>query len=119
MDNVMGSAAEAKIGAAYINGREDILIRTTLQEMNHPQPPTKIQVDNTTVIGFATDTIQKNAPRPLICVSIRSVTDADKANSKYIGNPDTTTLVIIIQNTNHPPIIVPCAQPFSIHGNNW
>ena len=56
MDNVMGYAAEAKIGAAYINGREAIPIRTTLQELNHPQPSTKMQVDNTTATGFSTDT---------------------------------------------------------------
>ena len=48
MDNVMGSAAEAEIGAAYINGREAIPIQTTLQELNHPQPSTKMQVENTT-----------------------------------------------------------------------
>ena len=81
--------------------------------MNHPQPPTKIQVDNTTAIGFATDTIKQNAPRPSICASIGFVTDADKANSKYIGNPATTTLVIIIQNTTHPP-----THPSSCHEPN-
>ena len=31
MDNVMGSAAEAEIGASYINGQEAIPVRTTLQ----------------------------------------------------------------------------------------
>ena len=55
----MGSAAESEIVAAYINGWEAIPIRTTLQELNHPQPSTKMQVDNTTAIGFATDTIKK------------------------------------------------------------
>ena len=67
-----------------------------------------MQVDNTTAIGFATDTIKKNAPRPSICVSFGSVTDVDKANSKYIGHLATTTLVIIIQNTTHQPIIALC-----------
>ena len=31
MDNIMGNAAESEIGAAYINVREAIPIRTTLQ----------------------------------------------------------------------------------------
>ena len=65
MDNVMGSAAEAEIGAAYINGWEAILIRTTLQEMNHPHPPTKMQVNNTTAIGFATDTIKQKRTKAI------------------------------------------------------
>ena len=59
MENVMGSAAKSKIGAAYINGREAIPIRTTLLEINHPQPTTKMQVDNTTTIGLATETIKQ------------------------------------------------------------
>ena len=65
MDNVMVSAAEAEIGAAYINGWEAIPIRTTLQELNHPQPPTKMQVDNTTAIGFATDTIKQKRTKAI------------------------------------------------------
>ena len=34
------------------------MIRTTLQELGHPQPPTPVQVDNTTAHGFANDTIK-------------------------------------------------------------
>ena len=66
MENVMGSAAESEIGASYINVREAIPTQTILQELNHPQPSTKMQVDNTTAIGFATDTIKKNASSKLI-----------------------------------------------------
>ena len=61
----MGSAAEAEIGAAYINGRENIPIRTTLQELNHTQTSTKMQVENTTAIGFATDTIKQKCTKAI------------------------------------------------------
>ena len=57
--NVMGLAAEAEIGAAYINGQEAVPIRTLLCELGHPQPATPIQVDNFTADGFANDTIKK------------------------------------------------------------
>ena len=40
MSNVMDSAAEAKIGAAYINGQEAVPIHTLLLELGHPQPVT-------------------------------------------------------------------------------
>ena len=40
MKNVMGSAAEAEIGAGYSNARELLPIQTTAIEMGHPQPPT-------------------------------------------------------------------------------
>ena len=65
MRNVMGSAAEAEIGATYLNGQEVIPIRTTLAEMGHPQPPTPMQVDNSTAEGFANDTIKQKRSKAI------------------------------------------------------
>ena len=59
MSNVMGSAAESEIGAAYINGQESVLILTLLIELGHPHPATPIQVNNSTSDGFANDTIKQ------------------------------------------------------------
>jgi hypothetical protein len=56
--NVMSSVAEAEIGALYLNAREAIYLRKTLFEMGHPQPPTPIQMDNTTVEGVMNSKIQ-------------------------------------------------------------
>jgi hypothetical protein len=44
--SVMSSAAEAELGALYINAREAVPCRTLLHEMGHPQPPTPIQNSN-------------------------------------------------------------------------
>ena len=55
---VMSSAAEAELGALYINAREAIPMRTTLEEMGHPQPRTPIQTDNTTALGVVNNNIQ-------------------------------------------------------------
>ena len=55
---VMSSAEEAELGALYINYREAIPQRHLLEEMGHPQPPTSIQVDNTTALGVVKNTIQ-------------------------------------------------------------
>ena len=55
---VMSSAAGAEIGALYINSREAIPQRHLLEEMGHPQPPTPIQINNTTALGVVTNTIQ-------------------------------------------------------------
>ena len=59
ISNVMGSAAEADIGAAYINGQEAVPIRTLLRELGHPQTATPIQGENSTADGFANGTIKK------------------------------------------------------------
>ena len=55
---VMSSAAEAELGALYINARELIPLRHLLIEMGHPQPPTPIQTDNSTALGVVINTIQ-------------------------------------------------------------
>ena len=55
----MGSAAEAKIGSAYTNDQEAVLIHTLLLKLGHPQPATPIQVDNSTSDGFANDIIKQ------------------------------------------------------------
>ena len=65
IDVVVGSAAEAEIGAAYLNAQDAVPIRTTLQELGHPQPPTPIQVDNTTSNGFANGTMKQKRSKAM------------------------------------------------------
>jgi hypothetical protein len=55
---VMSSAAEAELGALYINAREAIPMRQLLEEMGHKQPVTPIQTDNSTALGVITNNIQ-------------------------------------------------------------
>ena len=65
ISNVMGLAAEAEIGAAYINGQEAVPIRTLLLELGHPQPATPIQVENSTDNGFANDSIKQKISKTI------------------------------------------------------
>ena len=55
---VMSSAAEAELGALYINAREAVPLRQLLEQMGHPQPPTPVQTDNSTALGVVTSNIQ-------------------------------------------------------------
>jgi hypothetical protein len=48
---IMSSAAEAEIGAVFLNAKKVTILRTTLEELGHPQPPTPLQTDNTTSTG--------------------------------------------------------------------
>ena len=54
---VMSSAAEAELGSLFINCREAIPARHALKAMGHKQPPTPMQTNNTTAIGFVTNNI--------------------------------------------------------------
>ena len=55
---VMSSAAEAELGALYINACQAIPQRQCLEEMGHKQPPTPMQTDNTTALGVVNNNIQ-------------------------------------------------------------
>ncbi len=55
---VMSSAAEAELGALFINAREAVYSRHILTQLGHPQPRTPIQTDNSTAEGVINLTIQ-------------------------------------------------------------
>ena len=55
---VMSSAAEAELGALYINCRAAVPVRQLLEEMGHKQPLTPMQTDNSTALGVVTNRIQ-------------------------------------------------------------
>jgi hypothetical protein len=55
---VMSSAAEAELGALYINARKAVPQHCTLEKMGHKQPPTPMQTNNTTAIGVVNNNIQ-------------------------------------------------------------
>ena len=57
---VASSAAEAELGALFLNIKEGRIMRLTLTEMRHPQPPTPIHCDNTTAVGIANETVKKH-----------------------------------------------------------
>ena len=56
---VMSSAAEAKIGALYINCKEAIPAQHALEFLGHKQPPTPMQTDNTTALGVVNNNVMK------------------------------------------------------------
>ena len=55
--HVVASAAEAELAALYHTAREMVPLRHTLTEMGWPQPPSPLQTDNSTALGFVNDTI--------------------------------------------------------------
>ena len=49
---ITSSAMETEVAATFYNAKEALPLRVTLTEMGHPQPPTPMEVDNETAIGF-------------------------------------------------------------------
>ena len=56
---VMSAAAEAELGALFINCREAIPARHALETMGQKQPPTPIQTGNTTALRVLTNNIAR------------------------------------------------------------
>ena len=63
--NIMASTAEAELGALFLNCQEAVPIQINLEEMGHPQPPTPVQVDNSTALGIATGTIKQHKSKSM------------------------------------------------------
>ena len=54
----VGSASEAETDGLYTNGQNIIPLRVILKALNHPQPPTPMETDNTVAHGFAKSNIK-------------------------------------------------------------
>ena len=75
--SVMTSAAEAEIGAIFINVREAVPQRMTLIKIGHPQPLTPMQTDNSTAHSVVTNNVQPRRTKAM--------------DTKFKDNPDTTS----------------------------
>jgi hypothetical protein len=56
---VAASAAEAELGALFLNAQEAKVFRLVLAKFGHPQPPTPIHIDNTNTVGIVDNTIKR------------------------------------------------------------
>ena len=71
LDTVMSSAAEAELGALYINAREAVPMQHLLEEMGHKQTKIPIQTDNSTACGIVNNTIQPQQTVILLVTVLR------------------------------------------------
>ena len=60
---VVVPAAEAELGAIFLNCKEGKIIRLTLEGMGNKQPPTPIHCGNVSAARIANDTVKKQRSR--------------------------------------------------------
>jgi hypothetical protein len=65
LKRVMSSAVEAEIGAVFTNAKEGAVLRTTKEELGHPQPATPMETYNTTTIGYINGTIKQKCTKEM------------------------------------------------------
>ena len=59
------SAMETEVAATFYNAKEALPFRVTLAEMSHSQPPTPMDVDNETAIGFLKSTMKQKRSKSI------------------------------------------------------
>ena len=62
---ITSSAMETEVAATFYNAKEALPFKVTLTEMVHPQPPTPMEVDNETAIGFLKSTIKQKRSKAI------------------------------------------------------
>ena len=63
MKFVASSTAEAELGALLMNSKEGRIIRLTLKELGHAQPPTPMHYDNATAADIANGSVKQQRSR--------------------------------------------------------
>ena len=59
LKNFLASASEAELAAMFENAQMGAIIRATLWDLGHKQPPTPLRTDNTTAAGIFHDTFKQ------------------------------------------------------------
>ena len=80
--NIMSAASESEIAAAYVNAKDAVETRITLMEMGHPQPPTPLEIDNTTAVGILTKQL---LPRRSKAIDMRFYWLRDRENQSQFN----------------------------------
>jgi hypothetical protein len=116
---VMSSAAEAELGALFINSKTAVSMCHTLEKLGHPQPPTPMQTDNKTTHELLTNKIM---PKALKAMDMRfHWLGCRKAQGqfRYFWRPSTQNLADYFtkhhpashHKTNRPTFLTPHEDP--------
>ncbi len=114
---VVSSAAEAELGALFLNCQEGIIFWLTLEDLGHPQPKTPVHCDNATAIGIANNTIKRQQSRAM---EMRYFWVADKvAQDRYqlVWHPGQENLADY-QSKHHLGVHHSAVRPYYLHENN-
>ena len=93
---VVASAAEAKLGALFVNANKGEILSLILEELGHPQSPTRIHCDNKTAAGIANATVKKHRARLMEMHFSGSWTKSNRIFLMSNGTPNKKNWGVII-----------------------
>ena len=98
----MASAAEAEIGATFINGKEAVPIHTPPRRIGYPQPATPLRVNNLTAKGSAEDFIKHKRSKE-IDISFYWIKDCESQGQLLVYWKPGITNLEKYHTEHHPP----------------
>ncbi len=107
-------AAEAELGALFLNEQEAKIIRLILTELSHPQPPTPIHIDNTTTVGINNNTVKQQQSRAMEMLYFWLLDGESHQQFKFYWRPGQENLGNY-PSKHHPAEIHQHVQPYYIH----
>ena len=114
---VAASAAEAELGALFLNMREGRVIRLTLEELGHPQPPTPISCDNETAVGIVNGTVKRQRSRMFEMRYFYCCDQVEKRYFSVVWAPGLENLADY-PSKHHPPAHHKHVRPIYLHCDN-
>lgn len=112
---IVASSFEAELGALFHNGQDGAYIRNILEEMGHPQPPTRMVTDNLAANNIAND-IGKQKRSKAIDMRFYWVKDRVKQGQFHIFWMPGDTNLADYWTKHHPPAHHRAMRPI-IHNN--
>ena len=114
---VAASAAEAELGALFLNMREGRVFRLTLEELGHPQPPTPVHADNETAVGIVNGTIKRQRSRMFEMRYFYCCDQVDKGYFAVIWTPGLENLADYLSK-HHAGVHHRTVRPIYLHCKN-
>jgi len=114
---VVSSAAEAELGALFMNMKEGKIIRIILEELGHPQPPTPVHCDNETATGIANSTVKRQRSRSMEMKYFWAADQVQEGNFAVRWHPGHENLADY-QSKHHVGAHHLAVRPWYLHTDN-
>jgi hypothetical protein len=114
---VAASAAEAELGALFLNAQEAKVLQLILTELGHSQPPTPIHIDNTTTVRIVNIMIKQQRSRAMEMRYFWLLDGETQQYFKFYYQPSLKNLGNY-PSKHHTADIHQHIRPYYVHMNN-
>jgi hypothetical protein len=97
----MSSVQESETGSGFLNAKDAVPMRATLEEMGRKQGPTPIQFDNKCAVGILTDTVVRRRSKAMDML-FYWLRDRQRQGQFHVYWKSATSTLADYPSKNHP-----------------